>query len=105
METRVLDSELPLEENFYEHGQNICEAKRYNMKTEEKIKALESRIESLEKQISDLQLRINVIPFITNPIITNPDIAESIKPWYENGISAGGTQQTWVLESCPTLKL
>jgi len=27
METRVLDSELPLEENFYEHGQNICEAK------------------------------------------------------------------------------
>ena len=27
METRILDSELPLEENFYEHGHNICEAK------------------------------------------------------------------------------
>jgi hypothetical protein len=27
METKILDSELPLEENFYEHGHNICEAK------------------------------------------------------------------------------
>lgn len=27
IEIRVLDSELPLEENFYEHGENICKAK------------------------------------------------------------------------------
>ena len=33
METRVLDSELPLEENFYEHGQNICKAKELSFMT------------------------------------------------------------------------
>ena len=27
IETKVLDSELPLEENCYEHGENICKAK------------------------------------------------------------------------------
>ena len=49
METRVLDSELPLEENFYEHGQNICEAKElsfmkidfYNVKPAQKDFILE----------------------------------------------------------------
>ena len=33
METRILDSELPLEENFYEHGKNICEAKELSFMT------------------------------------------------------------------------
>ena len=33
METRILDSELPLEENFYEHGNNICEDKEPSFMT------------------------------------------------------------------------
>jgi hypothetical protein len=33
METRILDSELPLEENFYEHGKKICEAKELSFMT------------------------------------------------------------------------
>jgi hypothetical protein len=44
METRVLDSELPLEEIFIEHGVNICKAKElsfvkidfYNVKPAQK---------------------------------------------------------------------
>jgi hypothetical protein len=34
METKVLDSELPLEENFYEHGENICKKELSFMKIE-----------------------------------------------------------------------
>lgn len=49
METRVLDSELPLEQNFYEHGENICKAKElsfikidfYNVKPAQKDFILE----------------------------------------------------------------
>lgn len=48
METRVLDSELPLEQNFYEHGENICKAKElsfikidfYNVKPAQRILSL-----------------------------------------------------------------